>query len=105
MMLAVVADSGPADGLADPEAFQMAANWADVVLADSTGRRNTSVASAVHKERLLIDVLGPLGAPETVAAEVLRKAHTEFRHGTRGPRTSPRADTYLPDDSQRMPGP
>jgi hypothetical protein len=34
---------------------------------------------AINKERLLIDVLGRLCAPETVQAEVLRKSNTDDR--------------------------
>ncbi len=34
---------------------------------------------AVNKERLLISVLGPLSTPESVAAEVLRKARSDLR--------------------------
>ncbi|OHV46590.1 hypothetical protein BBK14_01710 [Parafrankia soli] len=34
---------------------------------------------AVNKERLLISVLGPLSTPETVAAEVVRKARSDPR--------------------------
>lgn len=34
---------------------------------------------SIHKERLLIGVLGPLSAPETVQAEVFRKARQDER--------------------------
>jgi hypothetical protein len=34
---------------------------------------------SVNKERLLIEVLGPLRTPETVQAEVLRKARLDGR--------------------------
>ena len=34
---------------------------------------------SIRKERLLISVLGPLSAPETVEAEVLRKSRQDVR--------------------------
>ncbi len=34
---------------------------------------------SINKERLLIEVLGPLSAPETVRDEVLRKARQDKR--------------------------
>jgi hypothetical protein len=34
---------------------------------------------SINKERLLIAVLGPLGAPETVRGEVLRKSRQDDR--------------------------
>jgi len=34
---------------------------------------------SIHKERLLIAILGPLSAPETVQGEVLRKSHQDDR--------------------------
>lgn len=37
---------------------------------------------ALNKERLLISVLGPLSAPETVHGEILRKARTDQRFGS-----------------------
>ena len=34
---------------------------------------------SIHKERLLIAILGPISAPETVQGEILRKAQQDDR--------------------------
>lgn len=56
---------------------------------------------AINKERLLIGVLGPLCAPETVQAEVLRKSRTDERFraaATAWRKLTPRWIDVLSDD-------
>jgi len=56
---------------------------------------------SVNKERLLIGVLGPLSAPETVQDEVLRKARADARFRTAGSawrKLTPRWIQVLSDD-------
>jgi hypothetical protein len=56
---------------------------------------------SVHKERLLIAVLGPFSAPETVQGEVLRKSQQDDRFraaATVWRKLTPRWIQILPDD-------
>lgn len=56
---------------------------------------------SIHKERLLISVLGPLSAPETVQDEVLRKTRQDERFQAAGKvwrKLTPRWMQILPDD-------
>jgi hypothetical protein len=56
---------------------------------------------SIHKERLLIAVLGPLSAPETVETEVLRKSRQDARFhaaATVWSKLTPRWIQILPDD-------
>ncbi|MGH3679838.1 MAG: hypothetical protein ACRDT2_06220 [Natronosporangium sp.] len=56
---------------------------------------------SIHKERLLISVLGPLSAPETVQDEVLRKSRQDERFQAAGKvwrKLTPRWMQILPDD-------
>ncbi|WFE24049.1 hypothetical protein O7621_12700 [Solwaraspora sp. WMMD937] len=56
---------------------------------------------SINKERLLIGVLGPLSAPETVQDEVLRKARADPRFRTAGSvwrKLTPRWIQVLSDD-------
>ena len=56
---------------------------------------------SINKERLLIGVLGPLSTPETVQAEVLRKARQDKRFhaaATVWPKLTPKWIQVLPDD-------
>jgi hypothetical protein len=56
---------------------------------------------SINKERLLIDILGPLSAPETVQDEVLRKSRQDDRFRaaeTTWRKLTPRWIQILPDD-------
>lgn len=56
---------------------------------------------SINKERLLIGVLGPLSAPETVQAEVLRKSRQDTRFRAAADvwrKLTPRWIRILPDD-------
>jgi hypothetical protein len=56
---------------------------------------------SINKERLLVGVLGPLSAPETVQAEVLRKSRDDERFraaATVWRKLAPRWIQILPDD-------
>lgn len=56
---------------------------------------------SIHKERLLIGVLGPLSAPETVQTEVYRKSRQDERFraaATVWRKLTPRWMQILPDD-------
>ena len=57
---------------------------------------------SVNKERLLIGVLGPISAPETVQSEVLRKSQQDERFRAAGAawrKLTPRWIQILPDDA------
>jgi hypothetical protein len=57
---------------------------------------------SINKERLLIAVLGPLSAPETVQEEVLRKSQQDDRFraaATAWQKLTPRWIQILPDDA------
>lgn len=58
---------------------------------------------SINKERLLIDILGPLSAPEIVQDEVLRKSRQDdrFRAAAKTWRKlTPRWIQILPDDTR-----
>ncbi len=57
---------------------------------------------SIHKERLLIEILGPISAPETVQGEILRKAQQDDRFqaaATAWRKLTPRWIQVLPDDA------
>jgi hypothetical protein len=57
---------------------------------------------SIHKERLLIAILGPFSAPETVQGEVLRKSQQDDRFraaATVWPKLTTRWIQILPDDT------
>ncbi len=59
---------------------------------------------SIHKERLLIAILGPFSAPETVQSEVLRKSQQDDRFratATVWRKLTPRWIQILPDDATR----
>ena len=57
---------------------------------------------SIHKERLLIAILGPISAPETVQGEVLRKSQQDVRFRAAAAvwrKLTPRWIQILPDDA------
>jgi hypothetical protein len=62
---------------------------------------------SINRERLLIAILGPLSAPETVQDEVFRKSQQDSRFraaGTTWRKLTPRWIQILPDDATTVLG-